>query len=228
MRILFTFSCIFLLFLTTALAATDFELPPTPKPEIKKTNVQFGLGGMGSVLYLSRNIKEKNDAYGYAVYANYGGHKLLRFSMQYTFYKPINIEPTWYNIRAQTIEANLEILARFPNGKTFLYPMVGLSYNTFSGYFTGFNDFLNLHEHYQPNSTVINRWLGLNVGTGIEHAFGPIVVFFDYRMRIGKMEYSTFNIMDVCYGGGIRVKIGVPAINLGKIFKHTKNKYTWF
>lgn len=228
MRRLFTLGLALVLLSGTAWADEDGGLFPTKKPPVKKTNFQFGLGGMGSVLYLSRNIKENNDAYGYALYANYGGNKLIRISMQYTFYKPINIEPTWYNIHAYTLEANMELLARFPNGKSFLYPFVGLSYNSFSGFFTGFDDFLNLREYYKANSTVENKWLGVNCGTGFEHTIGPVVLFCDYRMRVGKMDHSGINIMDVCYGFGVRIKLGVRAINIGKIFKRTKNKYTWF
>ncbi|MGZ4036788.1 MAG: hypothetical protein ACXVPQ_03105 [Bacteroidia bacterium] len=226
MRIFFTLGIVLFLFSGTASADEDGGLFLPKKPEVKKPNLQFGFGGMSSVLYLSRNIKEKNDAYGYAFHVNYGGNKLFRFSMQYTYYKPINIEPTWYNIYAQTIEANLEVLARFPNGKSFLYPMAGLSYNTFSGFFTGFNDFLNLREYYAANSTVKTRWLGVNVGTGFEHAIGPIVLFMDYRMRVGT-DRGGINIMDVCYGFGVRIKPSVLPIYIGKIFKPTKNKYTW-
>lgn len=193
------------------------------KSEMVKTNFEAGAGIMGSVLYLSRNIKEDNDALGYTFVANYGGHKLLRYSIQYTYYKPINIEPTWYTIRANTFEFNTEILARFPNNKTYLYPFLGLSYNTFKGYFTGANDYLNLRETYRPNTNVINNWLGLNLGTGFEHAFGPVVIFFDYRMRIGRERGWSFNIMDVCYGGGLRVKLFMPTFK--SIFHGWRNRY---
>src|SRR5207253_239203 len=58
--------------------------------ELKKrshqTNFEFGGGVMGSVLYLSRNIKQNNDAKGLSIVANYGGNKLYRFSVQYTHY----------------------------------------------------------------------------------------------------------------------------------------------
>lgn len=198
------------------------------KKEEGMTNFQIGGGIMGSVLYLSRNIKEDNDALGYTINANYGGHKLLRFSVQYTKYFPINIEPTWYTIKANTIEANVEILARFKNNKTFLYPYGGISYNTFRGYFTGADDFLNLREKYEPNSYVSSYWLGLNVGTGMEHAIGRfIVLFVDYRMRVGKTEERAgFNIMDVCYSGGIRLKLWVPSLH--KLYRGVGDKYHWF
>ena len=194
------------------------------KSEAGKTFLGIGGGAMGSVLYLARNIKEKNDAYGYSFCLNYGGTNLFRFSMQYTYYVPINISPTWYNINASTIEANLEIMARFSNNKSCLYPLAGISYNTFSGYFTGLNDFLNLRNIYQPNTTILNTWVGINLGSGFEHAFGPVVLFFDYRMRLGLMERTNyFNIMDVCYGGGIRIKLSVPTFK--KIYVGLKDRY---
>lgn len=200
------------------------------KTESTKTNFQLGTGLMGSVLYLSRNVKEDNDALGYTFMANYTGEKICRFNLQYTYYKPINIEPTWYTIKAHTIEANLEILARFKNNKTFLYPFLGVSLNTFKGYFTGMDDFLNLREHYKPQSTIVNNWLGLNVGSGLEHNIGPVVLFIDYRMRIGRMEkYNGYNIMDVCYGGGIRIKLSIPPKNGVRNFFHNfNNRYHWF
>ena len=93
-----------------------------------------------------------------------------------------------------------------------------MSYNTFKGYFTGLNDYLNLTEHYKRNTTIKSTWLGLNIGTGLEHAFGPVVLFFDYRMRIGKTDtFTSINVQDVCYGGGLRLKIYV-----------TKSIYTRF
>ncbi len=214
----------------TVISANEFPKRKT-KPELTKTNFEIGGGLMGSVLYLSRNVKEGNDALGYTFMANYGGLKLLRFSVQYTYYKPINIEPTWYTITANSYEANVEILARFKNNKSFLYPFLGFSYNTFKGYFTGLNDYLNLRETYKPNSNVITNWLGLNLGTGFEHAFGPVVVFFDYRMRIGQMDkVGSINIMDVCYGGGLRIKLYVPTIKSSArwIYNSFNNRYNWF
>jgi len=196
------------------------------KKEIEYTNLQIGAGVMGSVLYLARNIKEKNDAKGITIAANYGGMKFIRISGQFTHYMPINIAPTWYSINANTIEGNVEILARFSNNKTFLYPFAGLSYNTFKGYYTGINDYLALYTKYQVNSTVNTHWLGLNVGTGIEHTFGMVTIFADYRMRVGKQEEGGFNIMDICYSAGLRLKLFVPTFH--KIYRGIGDKYHWF
>jgi hypothetical protein len=205
--------------------------PAKFKRESETTNLEIGVGAMGSVLYLGRNIKEDNDAKGITITGNYGGQKLCRLGFQYTFFRPIDIAPTWYEVKAHTIEANLEIIARFKDNKSYLYPFFGLSYNTFSGYFTGQNDFLGLREYYPMNTTQKERWLGVNVGTGFEHAFGPVVVFADYRMRVGmQRQYGNngggLNIMDVCYSAGVRLKLIVPTLR--KIYRGITDRYHWF
>lgn len=197
------------------------------KKEEGMTELQIGAGIGGSVLFLSRNIKEDNDALGYTMNVVYGGHKGYRFSAQYTKYMPIDIAPTWYDIKANTIETNIEAIVLFKNNKTILYPMAGFSYNTFKGYFTGVDDFLNLEEIYKRNTIIRNNWVGLNVGTGVEHAFGPLVLFCDYKMRVGKGDKTSgINIMDVCYSGGLRLKIWVPTFH--KIYRGINDKYHWF
>lgn len=179
-------------------------------PIKKSYKASVGVGQMYSILYLSRNIKEDNNAKGY--FANVTIAKpnsLYRFSAQYTFFKPIDIAPTWYDIKARTFEANVEFIAKFKNGKTMLYPFAGICYNRFQGFFTGVNDLLNLKDLYGKNTIVVNRWPGLNVGTGIEHKMGPISLFADYRMRVGVMDRGGFNIMDICYGFGAKFNFDV-------------------
>jgi hypothetical protein len=120
---------------------------------------------------------------------------------------------------------NLEILAKFPNKKTLLYPFVGFSYNTYTGFFTGESDYLNLKEYYPINSTIKNQWLGLNLGTGLEHNFGILGIFIDYRMRVGRQE-NAINIMDVCYTGGL--KITFPYGKLAKKIAEPNDRFHWF
>ena len=192
-----------------------------------KNTFQAGAGIMSSVIYLSRNLNDKNDARGITYAVNYGDDKLFRVSAQFTKYFPIDMAPTWYDIKATSTEINLEKMVLFKNGKTILYPLTGLSYNTFKGYFTGFNDYLNLRSKYKINTVASSSWLGLNVGSGIEHAFGPVVLFVDYKMRIGRAEgWASFMIMDVCYSGGVRFKLKAPTLK--KIFRGVGDRYHWF
>lgn len=187
-------------------AKAPIVIPAQTQDEKKYTPWSLKAGANISVIYLARNVKESNNEPGYCGGLTYEINNFVRVSTLYTRFQPINIEPTWLNVRANTYEMNLEIIAKFPNKKTLLYPFVGFSYNTYSGFFTGESDYLNLREYYPVNSIVKNQWLGFNLGTGLEHNFGILGLFVDYRMRVGKQE-NAINIMDVCYTFGIKVHI---------------------
>ena len=200
----------------------------TPAKKIKDpqyTRWSAKAGGNISVIFLARNIKDKNNEPGFCGGFTYEINNFVRISSLYSHFKPINIEPTWYNVKANTYEANLEVMAKFPNKKTLLYPFVGISFNTYKGFFTGQNDFLNLREFYPVNTTVKNNWLGLNLGTGIEHNFGILGLFLDYRMRVGKQD-KEINIMDVCYTGGVKVRF--PYGKFAKSVAHMNDRFHWF
>jgi hypothetical protein len=197
---------------------------PVKKGPPAKTDLSFGVGVARSVLFLMRNTKHQNDATGFTSSVVYGGSKLVRGGFEYTVYRTINIEPTWYNVRAQTFEVNAHFLARLKDSKAFFYPLFGLSYNVFKGYFTGRNDFQNLAERYSVNRTVRTQWLGLNVGTGYEQHFKPLIIFVDYKMRIGFSDVKNqLNIIDVCFGAGIRFNLRAPSVY--SIFKGTRSRY---
>lgn len=205
---------------------TKPSAPKTNFKEPKYTKLSMKAGGSISVIYLARNIKDNNNEPGYCAGFVYEVNNFVRFSGLYTYFKPINIEPTWYNVKASTIETNMEVLAKFPNKKTLLYPFFGVSYNTYNGFFTGQNDYLNLSEKYQVNTIIKNHWWGINLGTGIEHNFGIVGLFLDYRMRVGRHE-NTINIMDVCYTGGLKIRF--PYGRLAKaISPHSNDRFHWF
>ncbi len=182
-------------------------------------------GANVSVIFLARNTKDNNNSPGVCGGLTYEVNNFVRVSTLYTQFRPINIEPTWYDINANSYEMNLEVMARFPNKKTLLYPFAGLSYNTFKGFFTGELDYLNLKEFYKSNTTIKNNWLGLNLGTGIEHNFGILGLFIDYRMRVGKQD-GSINIMDVCYTGGVKVRF--PYGKIAKSLDHINDRFYWF
>lgn len=224
MRFFLKHILIFIVLLWTATSQAQTRvIKPVKKTYPKSTNFGIGGGLTRSVLYLNRNVKENNDATGYSLALIYGGARIARVSVEYTHYKAIDIEPTWYNIKASTFEANVHIIARFKKTKAFFYPLAGLSYNMFSGYFTGRNDFMNLTEKYKTNAVAYSNWLGLNIGTGYEQYFGPVSVFIDYKMRVGRSDFRQLNIMDVCFSFGARYNLKVPSVY--RIFKGTKSRY---
>lgn len=192
--------------------------------EVEPARFGVGFGVTRSVLYLSRNIKEQNDANGFTGIITYHSRKNWRFTAEVTRFNTLNIEPTWLNIQAYTYELNAQLCAKFASSRTLFYPLFGLSYNTFRAYFTGVNDFMNLKAFYPVQSQVNTNWLGANVGAGMEHSFKGFSIFATYRMRVGKMERKNqFNIMDVCYGAGLRYDIKLPkSVN---IFKGTRGRY---
>jgi hypothetical protein len=200
---------------------------PVKRTIKEKEFTKLGLkaGANISVVYLARNTKDNNNVMGFCGGFVYEINDFVRTSGLYSHFKPLNIEPTWYDVKASTYELNLEVLAKFPNKKTLLYPFAGISYNTYKGFFTGQNDFLNLKEYYPANTTVKSNWLGVNLGTGLEHNFGVLGVFIDYRMRVGRQD-KVLNIMDVCYTGGLKVRF--PYGKIAKRLNHINDKYTWF
>ncbi|MBA3663545.1 MAG: hypothetical protein H0W61_04965 [Bacteroidetes bacterium] len=217
-----TYISVFLLLSTLSVSQTRV-IKPVKKKYPKTTNFGIGVGVTRSVIYLNRNVKENNDARGYSFSLIYGGSNIVRASIEYTHYRAVSIEPTWYDIKASTIEANIHVIARFKKTNAFFYPLAGISYNMFSGFFTGRDDFLNLSEKYPVNQVVTTNWAGLNIGTGYEHYIKPFSVFIDYKMRIGITTEKQLNIMDVCFTFGIRYNFKVPSIY--KIFSGTRSRY---
>lgn len=211
------FACILIfLFSLSAVAQVQSMSPSIKKKrtmerkkiELKRTTLGFGVGVTRSVVFLSRNVKEYNDATGFNFAIVYGGNNLARFSLEYHQYNALDIEPTWYDIHARTYEANLQLLARFRDEKALIYPIVGLSVNEFRAFFTGREDFQNLRDKYPVNSEVHTYWIGMNFGLGYEHKIGPLKAFFLYKMRVGAQDVtSKLNIMDVCYSAGLRYDI---------------------
>jgi hypothetical protein len=211
-----------LFFLGPLLAAAMNTAPLVKKSD--KTDLGFGLGLTRSVVYLARNVKTDNDATGLNATLVYGLSRLFRASLEYTYYLPLDIAPTWYDIRANTIEMNMHILARFKSVKAYFYPMFGISYNTFSGRFTGVEDYLNLSKIYDRNQQVKTTWFGLNIGTGYELFFKPGSFFLDYKMRVGVTEgYNNLNIQDICVTAGLRFNVRV--VRFGKWFRGTRSRY---
>ena len=62
------------------------------KTHSRQTNLAIGGGLTKSALFLARNVKQNNDAIGYNGSVIYG-KKLFRGSLEYTYYRKIDIQP---------------------------------------------------------------------------------------------------------------------------------------
>jgi len=201
------------------------------KKKIELKHTTFGIGGgiTRSVIFLSRNVREFNDATGFNVGLVYGGNKLMRIALEFHQYSPIDIEPTWYDINAKTYEANLHLLARFKRSEAIIYPITGVSVNQFKGFFTGKEDFQNLADKYPVNSEVRSYWIGANFGLGYEHQIGPLKAVLQYKMRVGVQDVvGKINIMDVCYSLGLRydIKAYTPKVLYRIITRSYRPRYS--
>lgn len=215
---------VLLLILVAPAAAQLRVVKPVKKAKPSVTRLGIGVGRARSVLFLTRNTKEDNDAKGWCVNAAYGLSRIVRLSSEFTWYRPIQIQPTWHDVTAHTLEMNLNFLSTMPNARTKFYPLAGISYNVFKGHFTGVNDYLNLRSLYNPGSDVRTVWMGVNAGCGFEHFVKAISLFGEFKMRVGVSEgYNELNILDVTLNLGLRYNIKVLAPH--KLFKGVRSRY---
>jgi hypothetical protein len=215
-----------LVLLTLALASFgQIKVIKIPKVHEDNSKFGFGIGYARSVLYLARNVKNDNDARGFNAIISYEEKSYLRFTFEYTLYRSINIKPTWNDVKAKTFEMNVNVISKSKDDKYYFYPIAGLSYNVFSGYFTGINDYLNLSALYHKNQTVNTTWFGVNVGLGADVNFKGGCFYGNYKMRVGKVEgLNQINLMDVFMDVGIRFYVKKRTI--GKLFRGTRSRYS--
>lgn len=197
--------------------------PIKPKPLPARTDLSVGAAFTKSVLFLSRNTKDHNDATGVTINATYGGNKPFRASLEYTRYLTTDIAPTWYDIKASTVELNGQAYYQ-SKGKIGFYLLSGFSYNVFKGVFTGINDYQNLSAYYSANKRVVTRWFGFNTGVGFEYRIKKVIVYGSYKMRVGRSEgHGGVNIQDVCYSIGVRFNFRAPSVY--RLLKGSRNRY---
>jgi outer membrane protein assembly factor BamA len=164
---------------------------------------ELGLaGGLSkSVVFLTRNINEFNDAYGlYLQLSVNRPKKLIRNEISFTNYRKIQIEPTWKDVKSWTIEHNVNFMARFVKTDAYLFPTAGWCFSRYEGFFTGVSDVQGLRAKFRPNTNVRQYWAGLNFGVGAEKIFYPFSIGMYYKMRVSNGDLiDKLSIVDVCY-----------------------------
>lgn len=225
----FSYFILFTLLCHISFSQVKKDTKPSEKQKAKTADITVGVGLASSSVFLAQNVLNRNNALGYYGTLTYGrSDKPYRASFEYTYYRNINIAPTWLDVKASCAEANLHAIWRFPKVKSYLFLITGLSYNLFSGYFTGERDYLHLSSEYSVNETATKKWLGFNAGLGYELYYKQICAFITYKMRVGTVKKNAdLNIMDVCISGGLRYSFTAKPISTGikRIFRGTRNRY---
>src|SRR5574338_330525 len=80
---------------------------PSGPGKYRTSKLGRGVGRARSVLFLMRNFKQDNDAHGWNVSAAYNLNRVMRINAEYIWYNPIDIAPTWYNVKGRSIECNI-------------------------------------------------------------------------------------------------------------------------
>lgn len=170
---------------------------------LEKYKFEFGIGAgvSKSVVFLTRNIKEFNDAYGIYLQFSFNSiNKLLRNEISFSNYNKIQIEPTWKNVKSWIFEHNINFMARFIKTDAMLFPTLGWCVSHYEGFFTGISDVQGLRARFNPNTLVSQYWFGLTFGVGAEKVFYPFSVGMYYKMRISNGDLiDKLSIVDVCY-----------------------------
>ncbi len=216
-----------LLMMLTSTYFSQKKVKTTPHKIVlikKEWNLGIGVGLNSSVVYLPRNSSGNNGAAGKSIICTYDKGNFLRFTFEYNKYMSPDFAPTWYNVSASSFESNVQYITRFMDGHGYLYPLAGVSYNLFKGYFTGKNDYLNLRAVHQESTTVTSNWFGINVGVGYDYNLKHSAFYFMYKMRVGYTEgYNQCNIQDICISVGYRLHLSEASFK--KVFLGPRSRY---
>ena len=189
--------------------------------------------------YLLRFTKFGTNTGGYGLSFSIGKpNNSLRLTTQFVRLNTFSITPAWENVKAYSIESNIELLAHLENSKTVIYPFAGISYQHISGKFTGIQDYSGLRYNYITNSRVITLGPAINLGVGIEQPFKKIKLCAHYRMHVGRSE-NRIMITDICVDAGVKYNLDIQSehkkSNDTKEKKHLfrnplfpKGKYGWW
>lgn len=216
---------LFIVLMTSGVLFSQVRVIKPVKTKASVTKFGFGAGLASSVLYLPINVYTNNRARGLNFCMTYDRLNYLRMTAEYTTYNKIDMGSTWKDVKAKTIEYNVNFISKTKDKTFYFYPMAGLSYNMFNGFFTGINDYLNLSARYSRNVTIKANWLGVNCGVGLDYNFENSAIYSCFKMRVGRTEgYNQINIMDVYTGIGWRYYIN--QYDLGKAVRGTRSRYS--
>jgi hypothetical protein len=185
----------------------DAKTNSTLLRENKKENrFSIGFGGNLSSINLSRNYRENPYKIGLNARATYDANGAIRVMAEYCYTPKFDLDPTWLNIHNQVFGLSANVMAYTRTRQTMIYTITGVGIQRWKGFYTGIHDFSRAKFYHQPNTTVLNKTLGLDLGIGFEKEILGSFLYFDFRYRFAQLEHA-FGITDVIYNLGLKFPI---------------------
>jgi hypothetical protein len=199
------------------------------KDSIKKSNktniIQIGAGGVLTSLNFFKNAQQFTYYPAYSGRLYYQPSQYIRFVIDYTKVKNVNLIPTWLNVQNTYIDIDAHILMHFNDKISSAYFILGASSQFWKSFYTGIDDYNN-HATRIPNTNYNTVYYGAIIGIGVEfrilprfHAYGEI------RYKITNTDVG-FGLSDVCYGVGM--KYTLVDIHPGHVYKRPGKHFHWF
>lgn len=191
------------------------------------------LGANLSSVNIHRNYKENPYRLGFDARAYYMVNTGLRVMAEYCYTPKFSLSPTWYDIKNQIFNVSVNAVTYIKDQEVMVYTITGLCVQRWKGFYTGQQDYSTARFIYQPNTEVLNKNMGLDLGLGFERPFPGFYLYGDFRYRFARIDKS-FGITDAAYNLGLKFPIFKEDVSKKKakgrkrgLFKKS-DKYHWF
>lgn len=192
----------------------------------------IALGANLSSVNIYRNYKENPYKLGLDARAYYVVNTGLRVMAEYCYTPKFDLSPTWYNVNNHIVNVSANAMAYIKDQEVMVYTITGICVQRWKGFYTGQQDYSSARFIYQPNTEVLNKNIGMDLGLGFERPFPGFYLYGDFRYRFARVDKS-FGITDAAYNLGLKFPLFKEDLSKkGKTKKVRKNrssdKYHWF
>lgn len=202
--------------------------PAQPVP-VRKKGVKLSVGGTWVRTHFRNNFGTDFNASTYEGRLYFGDNGLVRGVINVENQPPVDLKPEWLQVHSLLIDLQGHIISYFRNRKGIVYVILGPSYQSFSGVYTGYRNITQLMP-YAGRNYHANYFGGL-FGIGIEfQLYQNISFYLEGRIRFlfnNETPNPNNRRDDVVYDQAcIGLKVNLPEIH--KIFRKPNDKYHWF
>ncbi len=214
-------------------AISQSKAPVLIQKKSPENRFSVAFGANLSSINIYRNYKENPYRLGLDLRAYYHVNSGLRVMTEYCYTPKFDLAPTWKNVNNQIFNVSVNAITFIKDQEVMVYTISGLCIQRWKGFYTGQQDFSSAKFIYKPNTEVLNRNLGMDLGLGFERPFPGFYLYGDFRYRFARIDKS-FGITDAAYNLGLKFPIFKEDLSKGKAKNHKRgkfkgsDKYHWF